>query len=692
MRVRPFAGRVFSDTEGHTGDPAVGIVSYKFWQLYSGGRSAIGSVLSVDGQPITVIGVMPAGFDFPGKTDLWRPMAVPAPPQVINLAVGFPPLRHTIARLVRGVTPAGANTDLEVLRTVRMGTGDAGRQAGGGAGEVASGRPMVVPLRQELMGDGAKGLVLLLGAAGFLAFIASLNMATLYMSQGSVRTQEMAVRLALGATRRRLVWQMLVEALLLALVGCAGGLAVASATLGVWRRLMPPALDSLVPPGIDARVCAVAILLALATSVGAAVWPAVAIARRQHTDSLRLHDAGVNSQRRRTRSRFALLTIEFACVTVLLIGAGLMIRSYGQLTSVDTGFDPSHAITMKLDLGPAARSPAQRRQQLSAILEKIASVPGVQAVGAAGGLPLDSASALGVGLHAEGVPDRAPGTRPRTATYLAVSAGYFDAMGIRLVAGTAGQLDAADSSGGQDVVVINQALADSLWPGEDPIGKWIAWDGSGQKRTVIGVAANVRFFQLQRPPGPQAYTPIGRVPPASVVLVARGQPGPGPLISAVRGAARQADPEQPTFDERSLEDIASAAAAPERLNRTLFSIFGVFALIVAAGGVYGVIQEDMGHRTWEFGLRAALGASSGNLVMLALKELLWVVLAGLMAGGVVAWGSARLLQSQVYGVSVHDIRTWVFAAVVVVGAVCVAAAGPVWRAAARGVNGMARPR
>ncbi|MGH7668866.1 MAG: FtsX-like permease family protein [Gemmatimonadaceae bacterium] len=338
-------------------------------------------------------------------------------------------------------------------------------------------------------------------------------------------------------------------------------------------------------------------------------------------------------------------------------------------------------MSLKLDFGSAPPSIAVRRQRIAEMLDQLSATVGVQAAGATAGLPLDSPTALGLGILGEGVPERSEPQRPLTATYLSVTAGYFKAMGIRLLSGrTFGgteELSTAVSS----TAIINKALADSLWPGMDPIGRWISWDGRASRLTVVGVVSNVRFFRLDRSPGPQVYMPLLAAPPSSLALVVRGTLPPDAVIRGLRRAIRAVDPSQPIYDVRTMNNVLQSSVAVPRIDATLIGVFSVFALVIAVIGMYSVLQYSVTQRQREFGIRVALGATGMDLAMLASREVLWAGIAGLVIGLAGAWALARVLQSLVYGAGVHDLPTYMFATVALVGPAVAATITPIMRAA-----------
>ena len=676
-------GRVFSDSEARVGGPPLAVLSYGFWQSHFGSRDMLDSVISLDGNPFTVIGVMRAGFTFPDRSDLWVPIPIPSPPAVISFSRGLPPQPHTIARLAPGVSVDEERSAL--LSLARRSTNPA---AGVDEGRNTEGADAMVsdrgPNAGVAVGDRRVTLLILLGATGLLLLIGCVNVTNLLLSQAAVRRREIALRAILGASRGRVIRQLLTEAVVLSLAGTATGVAIAPALFRLLSTVMPPTLAGLAPPELDLRVLVFAAGLALVTGIGFGLWPAVTTSRNDLAASVRGGGTTGTLGQGRKGPRRVLLVAELALTVMLLVGAGLMLRSFQRLTAVRTGFDAAHAATLQLDFGSPGPSAAIRRQRIASMLERISAAPGVQAVAATAALPLDAPNAMGLGIAAEGVPERPKTERPRTATYLVVSSDYFRAMGIPLLRGRtfrAGD-DSLDVNGGAPrTAIINQALADSLWPGVDPLGRWISWSGRTAKMAVIGVVANVRFFGLNRPPGPQVYIPIEVAPPASVVLVARGALPPAALLARLRDGVHAVDPSQPVYDARTLDDVVRQSVAVPRTDTALIALFGGLALVLAVVGVYGVIAYSVAQRRVEFGIRAALGATGRDLAALASRELVYAATIGLLLGLAGAWAAARLLGSLLYGVGVHDATTYVVAAVALLVPAIVATMVPARRAA-----------
>ena len=680
----PIVGRVYSDSEARVGGPRLALLSYGFWQTHFGGRDMLGKAISLDGNPFTVIGVMPTGFTFPDRSDLWVPIPVPFPPQALDFSRGFPPQPHTIARLAPGVSVTQANARLYFLWHRDPRAHPPAWMKDWAQKEHARWEQTAVPLQRSFVGDRRVTLLVLLGATGLLLLIGCVNVTNLLLSQAAVRRREIALRAVLGASRGRIIRQLLTEAVLLSLAGTAIGVALAPAAFRLLSTVMPPTLAGLAPPELDLRVLAFAAGLALVTGIGFGLWPAVTTSRNDLADSVRGAGATGTGGQARNGPRRVLLIAELALTVMLLVGAGLMLRSFRLLTDVRAGFDVEHAATLRLDFGSLAASTAVRRQRIASMLERVSTAPGIQAVAATAALPLDAPNAMGLGVTAEGVPDRPKTQRPRTATYLVVSSDYFAAMGIPILRGRTFRTDddALDADAGAPrAVIINQALADSLWPGGDPLGRWISWSGRKAKMTVIGVVANVRFFGLSRPPGPQVYMPIETAPPVSVALVARGALAPAALLARIRDGVHAVDPSQPVYDARTLDDVVRQSVAVPRTDTVLIALFGGLALVLAVVGVYGVIAYAVAQRRVEFGIRAALGATGRDLVALASRELLYAATVGLLLGLAGAWAAARLLGSLLYGVGVHDATTYAIAVVALLVPAVVATLVPARRAA-----------
>jgi predicted permease len=683
----PQIGREFTADEAHVGGPPVVILSYVLWQSHFGGRDMLGQSISLDGKPHTVVGIAPRGFTFPDQSDLWVPLLVPAPPMGLFLGGSFPDPPHVIARLQPGVTVDRVNAKLAGLwRAEDLPANIPAWLKASRQKLIEQSRNRTVQAMQPaFVGDRKTLLLLLLGGAGSLLLIACANVTNLLLSQAEARRQEVALRAVLGASRMRLVRQFLTESVLLAAGGAALGVLISPAIFRFLTAIMPPKLAGLAPPELDLRVLAFATAVALVTGVGFGLWPALSSSRAHLAGTVRgAENVGGGATVRGTARRL-LLTAEVALSLTLLVGAGLMLRSFAELTRINIGFHAPRAVSGVIDFGSPPPKAAVRRARISAVLTRMQAEPGVTAVAAVSKLPLSGNAGMSLALSGEGVPPRTRDERQRFATFNQVSDDYFQTMGIALLAGrTFRPSDVADTAATADfkVAVISKMAADSLWPGQNPLGRWVSYGGEYVPHMrVVGVVANVRFLHLDVDTFPQVYVPLAAAAPTAAAFVIRGNVPPGTLASYLRDAVHGVDPAQPVYDVQTIGELVDDAAVVPRTNTVLIALFGLLAVSIAVVGVYGVVAYSVVQRRRELGIRAALGASGRDLIRLVSREMLWVMVLGLALGLAGAWAASRVLQSQLFGVTTHDPATFVLAPLALILPAAVATLIPARRAA-----------
>ena len=684
---QPRIGREFTADEAHVGGPPVVILSHGLWQSHFGGRDMLGQSISLDGKPHTVVGIAPRGFTFPDQSDLWVPLLVPSPPVGLFLGGSFPDPPHVIARLQPGVTVDRVNARLAGLWRDADLPDDipawlkASRQK-----LIEQSRNRTVQAMQPaFVGNGKTLLLLLLGGAGSLLLIACANVTNLLLAQAESRKQEVALRAMLGASRMRLVRQFLTESVLLATGGAALGVLISPAIFRFLATIMPPKLAGLAPPELDLRVLAFAAAVAFVTGVGFGLWPALSSSRAHLAGTVRGSGNIGSGATLRSTARRLLLTGEVALSLALLVGAGLMLRSFAELTRINVGFHAPRAVSGEIDFGsPPPKAPV-RRARISAVLTRLQAEPGVTAAAAVSRLPLSGNGGMSLTLTGEGVPPRTRDEHPRFATFHEVSDDYFRTMGIPLLAGrTFRPSDVADTVATADfkVAVISKMAADSLWPGQDPLGRWVSYGGGYVPHMrVVGVVADVRFLHLDVDTFPQVYAPLAAAPPTAAAFVVRGSVPTGTLASYLRDAVHGVDPAQPVYEVRTIGELVDDAAAVPRTNTVLIALFGLLAVAIAVVGVYGVVAHSVVQRRRELGIRAALGASGRDLIRLVSREMIWVMLAGLSLGLGGAWAGARIMQTLLFGVTVRDPMTFILAPLALVVPAAIATLIPARRAA-----------
>ena len=670
LNVSPVLGRAFTGAELHD---RLAVLSYGIWATAFGSdRNIVGRVIDLDGQGFTVMGVMPRGFAFPNEdTQLWMPLG-----EALRSDAQLEFNRHfyafeSVARLAAGATLARTRADVGVV-----------------AQRIESGMTFAVdPLRVAGVEDVRPALLLLFGAVGLVLLIACANAAGLYVARATERRKEIAVRRALGADRTRLVRQLLTESVVVALIAGAAGVLLArwglDAVLAVW-----PGVPRVNEIGVDPWVLGFALVVSLVTGLAFGLLPALRAAAPGVEEVLRDESGATTGSRRRHRTQRGLVVAEIALALVLLVGSGLLIRSFVRLTSVDPGYDTRDVLAARIRLTPARYADAAAQSQFfQNLTDLLARNPGVAEVSVSRSLPLTS----GVDILAFD-PRR---IRPdATEEFLAarpsvVGPGYFAAMGIPLRGRDFTPQDRADAP---KVVIMNRRLSDALWPGQDPVGKVFSVRRPGGAQfdaTVIGTIGDIRYASLDATPMLELYFPQVQaaagaarrpgVPEMWVVLKAKRSPLA--LAGAVRDAVRQLDPQQPIGDLVSLDQALSRSTAPRRLSMTLLTLFASLALVLAVIGIYGITAYAVTQRTRELGLRMAIGARPAEVVALLLKENLRLVLGGIVLGAVGAALATRALRTMVFGVSTLDAVTFVGAALVLGGVAMLATYVPARRAA-----------
>jgi predicted permease len=537
-----------------------------------------------------------------------------------------------------------------------------------------------VPLQKNIVGDRRKGLTILMGATLLLLLTAAANIANLLLSDGASRQREVALREVLGASRGRVARQLLVESALLALVGAAVGLAVAPGALGLLRAMMPEDLAGTSSVHVDVRVLAFAVLLAVATGILFGLWPALSTSRVDAAQTIKTGGGHGAMASRIGKARRLLITAELTLTAILLTGSGLMLKSFHRLMSQDFGMSPDRAGTLELNFAAAAETDltlganANRTQLLHMMIDRLTADPAIEAAGVVNDLPLRGGGGLGTLIAVDG----GPKPKESFARYLIASGGYFKAMGIPLLRGRT--FETSDDTIGPRAAIISKTMAAKFWPNADPLGRTVRMPPDTIRYTIVGIVADVREGSLDHPLDPQFYVSIDEKPPRSVALVARSKLPPPVLLERLTGAVRFVAPTQAVYNVRMMDDVVEASVAPRKTNTTLIVIFGALALVLSAFGVYAVVSYSVTRRSREFGIRSALGAHGGDILLLVGREILGVMSVGLSLGLVGAWLLARLLASLLYEVPGHDAQTFLTVPLVLVAPALLAALIPALRA------------
>ena len=641
LGVAPQLGRAFTPEEDQPGGPRVVILSHSFWQRRFGGDPAIlGQWLTLDRQSRQVIGVMPPGFKFIQKADALLPLAINAPLELTrNLDGRTYFIGAIIGRLKTGVTTELARSELDsILRR--------GKQANPNLSY--GDKAVVTPLGERLVGHLQRGLLLLFGAVAFILLIACANVANLMLARARARQKEMAIRAAMGAGRWRLVRQTLTESLLLSIYGGAAGLLLATLGVKALAPLTPYDLAHLKESGIDGAALGFTFLASLLTGLIAGVIPALQTSQIDLNESLKEGAREIAFSKRIGARRVspALVVGELALTLALLVGAGLLIKSFTRVRAVEPGYKPENLLTMAIPISSAGYPPrsAQRRVFYQDLLTRINALPGVKAA-AVGPLParMEVGSPPKVGFLGN-----------------VVSVDYFRAMGMQLRAGR-GFTD-WDNENAPPVVVINETYARSQFPGEDPIGKIVTYGFDGPRRIygkIVGVVADVKRFGLEDHVPPQEYyTVLQKAAWGDLDLVARAAGDPLKLALAVRQQVWAIDANMPVVDVMSMEQRLAESVAPRRFQMLLFGAFAVVALALAAVGVYGVISHSVSRRTHEIGVRMALGAQPRDVLLMVIRQGITLALAGVAIGLAIALALTRMMAGLLFKVEATDPATF----------------------------------
>jgi putative ABC transport system permease protein len=635
---RVVLGRDFQPNEGRKDN--VVLLSHECWQeRFGGDPKVIGRRVTADGLVYTVIGVVAPG--------LWSPL--PADVLVARELEDLRGMQRTahdlgvIARLKPGLEPSEAQAELNTIMS-----GIEGQHP-----EMKNWRVRVVPMKEALFGAVRLPLLVLLGAVGFVLLIACANVANLLLVKASARQREMAVRTALGADRRRLMGQLLMESVLLSGLGGAVGLLLAMWGIEALKALLPGSVSIpdanaevlLTSVGIDAQVLAFTVVASLVTGILFGLAPAVAAGRTDVNEALKKTGRSMAVSQRGFRR--LLVSGEVAVAVVLLIGAALMIVSFYNLRQVNPGFQAAGVLTMKMEL-PTDTKYRKRSEQAvfyAEVLRRVGTLPGVRAAAFSEVLPMDSATYETTSFLVEGRPPL-PGGRRLPAELSEVSPDYFKTMGIPLIRGRV--FTEHDRIDAPEVAVIDQSFARRYFPNEDPIGKVLLMR---VPRKIVGVVGEIRHAGLDRAPQPSIYLSCLQNPDNLMTLFVKTAGNPASLAAAVKRAIYSVDPEQPVFQVRTMEEVVSGSQQMTRLTVVLLGAFGAIALLLAAMGIYGVMAYSAAQRTQEIGIRMALGASRGAVAGMVVVEGLWLAGAGLFVGLCAALLLTRVMSTLVYGVS-----------------------------------------
>ncbi len=669
LGVTMAAGRDLRPGEDSQSAARVAIISYGYWQRHYGGRTAaIGLQLSTGAEsPYTIVGVAPRGFRLETDADLWTPIALD---EEHGRRDDF---LQVVGRLRPGATIAGAQEEMAALMW-RL----AEKYPESNTGWTAD----VIPFREWLVGDVRPTLLVFMGAVGLVLLIACANVANLMLARLASRQREITVRSALGASRRRLTRQIVTESVLLSLVG--GGLGLLLAVWGVQALRLSgagaiPRVDDIT---LNFSALGFAFALSVITGLVFGTVPALRLLSRDLHEGLSSVSRGVVGASGGRALRGGLVAAEVATAFVLLVGAGLLLRSFSRLLEVDPGYRIAGILTARVSLPRVKYANEPRRTQLyDELINRVTAMPGVEAAGMVSGVPLGGGppeNSFTIG----GDPAVPPGMVQDAGTVIA-SPGYFRALEILLVRGR--MIGPGDIASAPGAAVIGEEMARRYWKGRDPIGSRITLDDPADSAArwlaVVGVVGDVRNLDLAEPPRPQLYLPMAQSPPPGMVLTARVAGDPVQIVSALRRSLAELDADVPISNVRTMPDRVADSVARPRLSAWLLGIFAVTALLLAAVGIYGVIAYGVVQRTRELGIRLALSAGRGSMLRMVLTQGMRPVLAGMGVGASLALAGSRLLRGLLFGVTAGDPLTYAVVALFLLGVALVACLGPARRAA-----------
>ena len=676
LGVQPMLGRVFTQDEDQPGHSNVVVLSHRFWQEHFGGnRDIVGRNISLDGESYLVAGVMPPNFRQPDFAQMWTPMAWTGQEKAVRGIHDY----TVIARLRPGVDVKQAQAEMNTISN-RLEQQYPADDKGWGA--------VVIPLHDDLVSDVRPALLVLLGAVGFILLIACVNVVNLSLAKTFSRQKEIAIRTALGATSARVVRQILVESVLMAL--CGGLLGLTYAHFGV-RLIMAFLADKLphsVDVSLDLKVLCFTLLISVVAGILAGVLPALQLSRSNVNEALKQGFGRTDTDSTGNRTRSVLVVVEVSLSLMLLIGAGLLIRSFQRLREVDPGFDTHGVLTETI--GVSRSKFAQPEQQVAffeRVLQRVRSLPGVVSAGVVDSVPLG-----GGGSHqpiaVEGYPALPMSEQPEVDVRV-ISAGYVSALHIPILRGRDfNDSDRVDSPG---TVLISASLAHQFWPTENPVGKHITLTFfPGISREVVGVIGDVKDDGLDQNRPPAAlYVPLPHLRPSTgdawrsfpLTLVVRSSSNPAGVVSAVSAAVREIDREVPIRDVLTMDDLVANSLTQQRFNLLLLGAFAALALLLAAIGIYSVLSYSVRRRIQEIGVRLALGATLSDIFRMVVVEGMKPALLGVTLGAVGALALGRVMASFVYGIKPTDPLTFVAVAITLALVALLASVVPAFRAA-----------
>jgi len=644
LGVQPVRGRGFRTEEEQPATNKVAVISDGLWQRRFGADAGVvGKPLVLDGDSYTVIGIMPPRFSFPEKIDVWLPLSF-VPEELADR--GYNHLA-VVGRLKPGVELRQAQAEMSAIM---------GEQVRKYPNENAGRSMRLLTFQQNLVGDIRMALWILSAAVFLVLLIACANIANLLMARATTRQKDIAIRIGLGAGRRRLIQQLLIESLLLSLFGGAMGLIFAYGGLKVLTSVGPTNIPRLSEVTIDARVLAFTLVISLLTGVIFGLIPALQATKPEINEWLKDGQRSASGGPGGKRARSWLVVTEMALALILLIGAGLLIKSFLILWQVEPGFNPHNVITMAISPSPPKYNTQRDFVILcQRVLEQVKSTPGVDAVGVVNQLPFSGRN-LGLNFTVGGQPPVKP-EDTASANFRLVSPGYLQAMGIPLKRGR--DFNDHDRRDSTPVALINETLAKHYFANEDPIGKQLNIEGQQAPREIVGIIGDVKQIKLDAEVKSEIYVPFFQIAVPAMNIVVRTTTDPGSMTSAVLRQISRVDPDQPVYQVKTMDEYLGESMAQRRLSTVLLGVFAALALILAALGVYGMMSYLVSQRTREIGVRMALGARQLDILKLVVRHGMWLSILGIAVGVAAALLLTRIMTSSLYGISASDPLTYV---------------------------------
>jgi predicted permease len=665
LGVKPILGRLFIEEEARKNGPPVTLMSYGIWKNhFAGDPNIVGKALNLDNRSVTVIGVLPETFDFgsvfsPGtKVDLYGPT-------VLDDMEDWGNTLALVGRLKRDVSLSQAQAEVDLIFPKLL-FHQKHPEWGG------SYTAKLIDLKENVSGKLRRSLIVLWCAVGLILLIVCVNLSNLMLARAAARSKEFAMRTALGAGRGRLIRQLLTESLVLSVVGALLGVGLAFGITSYLAHQGSIAMPLLSFARVDATALAWTLIITIATAITFGLVPGLKMSRSNLQDALKDSGQGMSEGKKHERLRSVLVISELALACVLLVGAGLLLRSFLRVLDVDLGFEPSRTAAIKIDY-EGQNDAARRSVILQETLQRVQSIPGIEAAGLTDSLPLDMNRSWMI--QAKGK-DYLPGELPGTFLYV-VTPGYLNVMGVRLIDGR--DFSWQDQSKSERVVIINQTVAKRLWPEGDPVGR-IALVNQGEAR-VIGVVADIRESSAEAVPGWQMYLPATQSRPVNNQLVVRTKLTPDELATSVMSTLRSLNPAQPATEFRTIQQIVDHSLSPRRFFVVLVSIFAGLGLVLASLGIYGVISYSVTRQTQEIGIRMALGATVVRVQMDVIWKTLRMALIGIVLGAAASFAMARGITSLLFAVQPNDPPTFTSTILLLTAVAVVAGYVPARRAA-----------